>query len=309
MEHAINAHAKVRESRFDRVFDAVNAVIMALIVIIMLYPLYYTVIVSFSDPYLMLRGEIFLYIKGFTLDSYEYMVREKSIWTGYYNSILNTAIGTVYALAVTIPCAYAMSRKGIKGKGAIMGYFVFTMYFGGGLIPSYILIRQLHLLNTRWALIIPAAMSVYNMIIARTFYQSNIPDELYEAAKIDGASEFRIFFSVVLPLSGAIIAVIALYLAVGHWNSYFNALIYIDDRKLYPLQMVLRAILVQSQQLQNIDPNSVTPDELVEMMRKQMLATTMKYALIIIASLPMLMIYPFVQKHFVKGVMIGALKG
>ena len=147
------------------------------------------------------------------------------------------------------------------------------------------------------------------MIIARTFYQSNIPEELYEAARIDGASEFTTFFKVVLPLSGAIIAVIALYVAVGHWNSYFSALIYISDKNLYPLQMVLRAILVQSQQLQNIDPNSVTPDEMVEMMRKQMLSTTMKYALIIISSLPMLIIYPFVQKHFVKGVMIGALKG
>ncbi len=299
----------MRETRADRIFNAVNMIIMLLIVIIMLYPLYYTVIVSFSDPYLMLRGEIFLYIKGLTLDSYKYMFEEKLIWTGYLNSIINTAVGTLYALALTIPCAYAMSRRDIKGKGAIMSYFVFTMYFGGGMIPSYILIKQLNLLDTRWALIIPAGFSVYNMIIARTFYQSNIPDELYEAARIDGASEFRTFFSIVLPLSGAIIAVIALYVAVGHWNSYFSALIYISDKNLYPLQMVLRAILVQSQQLRNIDPNSVTPDELVEMMRKQMLATTMKYALIIISSLPMLMVYPFVQKHFVKGVMIGALKG
>lgn len=304
-----NSRKRIKETAFDRVFDMFNLFIMLLIVVIMLYPLYYTVIVSFSDPYKFLRGEIFFYIKGFTLDSYKYMVSEKSIWTGYYNSIINTAIGTVYALAITIPCAYAMSRKGIKLKGAIMGYFVFTMYFGGGMIPAYILVRQLELVNTRWALIIPAGMSVYNMIIARTFYQSNIPDELYEAAKIDGASEFKIFGKIVLPLSGAIIAVIALYVAVGHWNSYFSALIYISDKNLYPLQMVLRAILIQSQQLQNIDPNSVTPDELVEMMRKQMLAVTMKYALIIIASLPMLIIYPFVQKHFVKGVMIGALKG
>ena len=300
---------RIHESRADRIFNAINMIIMLIIVVVMLYPLYYTIIVSFSDPYRMLRGEIFLYIKGFTLDSYSYMFQEKSIWTGYLNSIINTAIGTVYALIVTIPCAYAMSRRGIKGKGAIMGYFVFTMYFGGGMIPGYILIKQLGLLNTRWALIIPAAMSVYNMIIARTFYQSNIPEELYEAAKIDGASEFTTFLKVVLPLSGAIIAVIALYVAVGHWNSYFSALIYISDKDLYPLQMVLRAILVQSQQLQNIDPNSVTPDEMVEMMRKQMLSTTMKYALIIISSLPMLIIYPFVQKHFVKGVMIGALKG
>ena len=312
MEHAVKTvHRKssIKETRADRIFDIVNTLIMLFIVVIMLYPLYYTVIVSFSDPYKFLRGEIFLYIKGFTLESYEYMISEELIWTGYLNSIINTVIGTLYALVLTIPCAYAMSRKNIKGKGAIMGYFVFTMYFGGGMIPGYILIRQLGMIDTRWALIIPAGMSVYNMIIARTFYQSNIPDELYEAAKIDGANEFSIFFKIVLPLSGAIIAVISLYVAVGHWNSYFSALIYLNDRNLYPLQMVLRAILVQSQQLKNIDPNSVTPDEMLEMMRKQMLAVTMKYALIIIASLPMLIIYPFVQKHFVKGVMIGALKG
>ena len=299
----------IRKSHFDSVFNFVNIFLVSLILVLMLYPLYYTVIASFSDPYKVLRGEVMFTIKGITLDSYKYILRETLIWSSYKNSILITLFGTIYALAVTIPCSYALSRKDLKGRNIITTYFLITMYFSGGMIPAYILIKQLNLLDSIWALIIPAAFSTYNMIITRTFYQSTIPYEFYEAAKIDGASEYQIFLKIVLPLSGAIMAVVALYVAVGHWNSYFGALIYINTPKKYPLQLVLRSILIMNQKIESIDVSHVNPEELEELMRRQMVAQTMKFSLVVIASLPMLIIYPFVQKYFVKGVMIGGLKG
>ncbi|NLV48948.1 MAG: carbohydrate ABC transporter permease [Clostridiaceae bacterium] len=306
----MSAKKTVRGSRFDQVFGLCNVTMLILIVIAMMYPLYYTIIASFSDPYRVLRGEVLVAIRGFTLDSYNYLFQEKLIWSGYLNSIFITATGTVYALAVTIPCAYALSRKLVKGRMVIMTYFVITMYFSGGMIPSYVLIKQLGLIDSTWSLILPAAFSAYNMIITRTFYQSTIPDEFYEAAKIDGASEFQIFFRIALPLSTAIMAVIALYVAVGHWNSYFSALIYINTPGKYPLQLVLRAILIMNQQIQSLDVSSISDsEELADLMRRQMISQTMKYSLVIVASLPMLMFYPFIQKYFVKGVMIGGLKG
>ena len=299
----------MKRTKFDHSFDAINIFIMAILLLIMLYPLYYTIIASFSDPYAMLRGEVFLGIKGFTFASYKEVFKRDSIWTGYLNTSFYTVAGTILALAVTIPCGYALSRRGIKGKGIIMGLFVFTMYFSGGMIPFYILVKGLGLLNTRGVMIIPAAFSVYNMIVVRTFYQSTIPEELYEAAMVDGGSQLYILTRIVLPLSSAIIAVISLYVAVGQWNSYFNALIYIDRSELYPLQLILRSIIMQSQKLQITGNENMSSIELQDLMRKQMTAETMKYSLIIISSLPMLIAYPFVQKHFVKGVMIGAIKG
>ena len=298
-----------RSKYSSKKFDVILIIFLCLIGVIYLYPIFYTIIASFSDTYAVLRGEVKFWFKGFNIDAYRFVFNYKQIWSGYMNTIIYTAVGTVYALLITIPCAYAMSRKNIKGKSIIMIYFVFTMYFSGGLIPSYLLVRSLGMLDSRQALIIPAGMSVYNMIIARTFYQSSIPNELYEAAKIDGANEFRTFFQIALPLSGAIIAVIALYVAVGHWNSYFAALIYITDRSLYPLQLVLRGILIMNQNIDIQDVVNLSPEEAAELMRRKILAESMKYSLIIIASLPVLAAYPFVQKYFVKGIMIGALKG
>ncbi len=299
-----------RRTMSDRAFDTVNLILLIIITLIIIYPLYFTVIASFSDPYEVVKGHVLILPKGITFEPYTNVFRNDDIWIGYKNSLINTVITVLYNLIVTIPAAYVMSRKGLKGKGALMAYFVFTMYFGGGLIPHYLLVKGLGLLNTRWALIIPAGFSVYNMIIARTFFMSNMPDELYEAAKIDGSSEFGTFFRIALPLSGAIIAVIALYVAVGTWNSWFPVLLYVTDKKLFTLQYVLRAILIQNQELSIINVDSMDNTEAIaSLMRRKYMAEGMKYSIIFIASLPMLIAYPFVQKYFVKGVMIGALKG
>ena len=299
---------KVRRSTFDRVFDAVNVALLVIVILIILYPLYFTVIASISDPYELMGGNVILLPKGFTMEPYTNIFKNEEIWIGYANSILYAGVGTIYARALTMPAAYVMSRN-IKGHNLFMAYFMFTMYFGGGLIPTYVLIKNLGMLDTRAAMILPSGLSVYNMIIVRTFYKSNIPNELLESAKIDGANDFRIFFQIALPLSGSIIAVIALYCAVGHWNSYMNALIYLNDSDKYPLQLILRNILMENQMLKNIDVNSMSSIQMEAMMRRSMMAESMKYALIFVSSLPVLVAYPFVQKHFVKGVMIGALKG
>lgn len=296
-------------TRFDKVFDFVNVALMAVLMVIILYPLYFTVIASFSDPYRLMRGEVLFLPKGITLDAYKNVLKNDEIWMGYLNTILYASTGTVYALAITIPTAYALSRQELRGRSVFMGYFMFTMYFSGGMVPGYVLIKQLGLLNTRYAMVIPAGMSVYNMIIANSFFKSSIPKELYEAARIDGANEYRTFFQVALPLSGAIIAVIALYTLVGHWNSYFAALLYLNDDAKFPLQLVLRNILLENQQLKIMETSSLDTKQLEAIQRRAMMAETMKYALIFISSLPVLAAYPFVQKYFVKGVMIGAVKG
>lgn len=296
------------KTKRDRTFDIVNLSLLVLLVAIILYPLYFTVIASFSNPVEVMNGRVLVWIRDFTVESYANVFRNDEIWTGYANTIFYTAVGTAYALMLTIPCAYSMSRRGLKGKNAVMAFFVVTMYFSGGMIPSYLLIKNMQLIDTRWVLILPAGMSVYNMIVTRTFYQSNMPEELYEAAKIDGANEFTIFFRIALPLSGAILAVMGLFYAVGQWNSYFSALMYINDKALYPLQLVLRNILLLNQQLQ-MDMTSMSAAQIKDVVKRAMMAETMKYALIFISSLPILILYPFVQKFFVQGVMIGSVKG
>ncbi|MBE6883541.1 MAG: carbohydrate ABC transporter permease [Ruminococcaceae bacterium] len=302
--------AMQRQTMSDKTFDIINLVLLLAITLVVLYPLYFTVIASFSDPYAVVRGEVLLFIKDFTIEPYKNVFVNDEIWIGYFNSIVNTAVSVIYNLALTIPAAFVLSRKTLKGRNIFMGFFVFTMYFGGGMIPGYLLVKNLGLMNTRWALIIPAGFSVYNMIIARTFFQSTFSEELFEAAKIDGCSVFGIFFKIVLPLSGAIVAVIALYVAVGHWNSWFGALLYITKKELYPLQYILRSILIQNQEMNVISTEGMQNAEMIQyFMRRRYMAEGMKYSLIFISSLPMLIAYPFVQKYFVKGVMIGAIKG
>ncbi|HHV12821.1 MAG TPA: carbohydrate ABC transporter permease [Clostridiales bacterium] len=292
----------------NKIFSAINGCLLLLILIIIVYPLYYTVIASFSDPELVVSGKVLLTIKKFTLDAYRNIVSNNSIIIGYRNSILYTVIGTLYDLCLTIPAAYALSRKELKGRNFFMGIFVFTMYFSGGMIPQYMLIDRLNLIDTFWVMIIPSGLSVFNLIVARTYFNSNFSQELNDAAKIDGCGEFGVFFRIVLPVSGAIIAVMSLYYAVGHWNSFFPALLYINDSKLYPLQLVLRNILVLNQTML-MDIESLTTDQVSLAVRLSYLAETMKYSLVFIASVPMLIAYPFVQKYFVKGVMVGAVKG
>ena len=234
-------------------------------------------------------------------------LRESSLFIGAYDEETDTACGVLVNLGVTIPTAYALSRKDFALKKPITLFYIVTMFVGGGMMPTYLIVRDTGLLNTMWALILPGAMGVYNMIVARTFFTTNIPVELMEAAKLDGCGNTRFFAYIVLPLSGAIIAILFLYYGVGHWNSYFSALLYITDRKMYPLQLELRNILLQNSV--NMSSRVLTEAELKEKERLEALKEMMKYSLIIISSIPVLVIYPFVQKHFVKGVMIGSVKG
>ena len=293
-------------SKKDRVFEGFINLTLIIVLITALYPLYYTVIASISDPLMVTGGRVWLFPRNITMDSYKNVFANKEIWTGYSNTIIYTVLATSLDLAVTITCAYALSKKRLAGKNMIMGIFVFTMYFNGGLIPNYILIKSLGWVDTLWVMIIPGALSVYNMIITRTFYQNNVPDELYEAARIDGSTEIGMFFRILIPLSAPIIAVMALFYGVGHWNQFFNAMIYLNDHKLFPLQLILRNILLMNQQMVM---DNMTTEQMDSIARRAQLAETMKYALIFISSFPVLVIYPFMQKYFVKGVMIGAIKG
>jgi putative aldouronate transport system permease protein len=290
-------------SRGDRVFDAINTLLLVLITVIVLYPLVFVLSASISEPSVVARGQLWLLPKGVNFVGYERVFQNKEILTGYMNTIVYTLIGTVINLVLTICAAYPLSRPDFRGRNVITAVIVFTIFFSGGLIPSYLLVKNLGMLNTIWALIIPNAISVYNVIIMRTFFQSSIPQEIQEAASIDGCNNFRILLRVVLPLSMPIIAVMVLFYAVGHWNAFFNALIYLSDRAKYPLQLILREILIQGQMAAMID---MADDSLA---KKLMEVEVIKYAVVVIANLPVLLLYPLLQKYFVKGVMIGALKG
>lgn len=301
----------MKKSKSDRAFDTVNVIIMIVILFIMIYPIYFTVIASFSEPREVVEGNVFLWIKGFTLDGYINVFKSDRIWTGYGNTIIYTILGTCFNLILTIPTAYVLSKKRMYGRTFLSMYFAFTMYFGGGLIPTYLLVKDLGLVNKPITLIILGGISIYNMIVARTFYQTSIPEEIYEAAEVDGCSEFGKFFRIALPLSAPIIAVMALYYSVGHWNDYFTALVYVTKSDYHPLQLVLRSILIENQtMLKSLEMSGqAVYDQIEYLTRMAYMAEAMKYAVIFIASLPLLVAYPFVQKHFVKGVMIGAIKG
>lgn len=297
---------KAMRTQSEIVFDTVLTVVTVLVALVCLYPIYFTVIASFSDPTLVVTGKVLFLPKGFTLDSYKEIVKYDSILTGYGNTLIYTSLGTCYNLILLIPAAYALSKKAMVLRNGLMVYFVFTMYFSGGLIPYYLQLKSLGLINNPLVMIIPSALNVYNLIITRTFFESNFSETLSEAARIDGAGEFRIFFQLALPLSGAIIAVMTLYHAVAHWNSYFNALLYLNKPQYYPLQLVMRQILTTTQFMND---DMVMSSQLAEeIIRRKYVAETLKYALVILANLPVLIAYPFVQKYFVKGVMIGAIK-
>lgn len=295
-------------SKSDRLFDIINYGCLTVIFVIVLYPLLFTVVVSVSDPVLASTGQIWLVPRGLHWEAYRNVFHSPEIWTGYYNTFIYTVGGTALNLVVTLTCAFALSRKRLVGKNAIMGIFVFTMFFHGGLIPSYMLVKDLGMIDTRWALILPGAISVLYMIITRTFFQSTIPEEMYEAAKMDGSSDIGMLRRIALPLSAPIVAVMGLFYGVWHWNQFFNALIYLNDRDLYPLQLVLRNILLLNQQL-HMDVSSMTSEEMEYIAKRAMMAESMKYALVFIASFPVLAAYPFVQRYFVQGTMIGSLKG
>ena len=299
---------RIRTNRNDRIFEMINMTLIAMIIVICVYPIYFTLMASISEPNEVISGHVYLWPIKLTLDSYRNILNYSQVWTGYLNTIFYSVFGTAYNLLLLIPASYAMAKKTLKGKNIFMVYFVFTMYFSGGLVPYYLLLKSLGFIDNPFVMIIPGAFSVFNMIIARTFFQTNIPESLTEAAKIDGASEARIFVQIVLPLSGSIIAVFTLFNAVGQWNSYFNAMLFLNNSKFYPLQLVLRKILVLNENI-NTSSYVMSDDMMDDLIRRQKLAQTMKYALIIISNLPVLIAYPFVQKYFVKGVLIGSIKG
>ena len=302
--------AVIRRTRADKIFDTCNAVLMVLLLLITLYPLYFVLIASVSDGYEVAKGNVFAIPKGITFESYMNVFRESRIWLGYRNTIFYAVFGTAFSLILTIPSAYALSKKTLPGRGAISIFFLIPMYFNGGLIPTYLVMKQINMVDQWYSLIFIAASSVYNMIVTRVYFQSNVPEELYESARIDGASELRTFFSTALPLVKPIIAVMTLFFAVARWNDYFNALIYTTDNDYLPLQLVLRSILLNSQTaLQKVDTSSMDADAIKNAARLAYMAEAMKYALIVVSSAPLLIAYPFVQKHFVKGMMIGAVKG
>ena len=285
----------------DRVFYAVNTILLALLALIVIYPLYFIIIASFSDPDAVLAGQVILYPVRVTFEGYAKILQRTDVWRGYLNTIIYTLLTVVLSLAVTIPGGWALSRKTIPGKKFLMIYFIIPMFFGGGLIPFYNVMSGLVLINTIWAIILPSILSVWNLFMTRTFFESSIPDGLVEAAKIDGAGEFRIFTLLVIPLSKAILAVMALYYAIGQWNSYFNAMIFLQNENLYPLQLVLKEILIASE-----STTGGSGETILEQFRT---ANLIKYVSVIVSSAPVMLLYPFVQKYFAQGVMIGSLKG
>lgn len=301
-------NSSIHESRGDKLFGIVNGMIVLLIVLLTAYPLYFTIIASLSDPYSVVSGKVYIFPKGVTFEAYTNIIKEKQIWLGYRNTLFYTVFGTMFNLLLTITCAYVLSKRYLPGRKLLNWVYLIVMYFSGGLVPTYILIRNLNLLDTPLVLILIGGINIYNMIVARSFYAMSIPDELYEAAKIDGCNEWNSFIRIAIPLSAPIIAVMALYYGVSHWNSYFNALIYTSSKKLQPLQLVLRNILILNQDSFSIEESS-SAEDIAYMARRAYLVQTMKYALIFIASLPVIAMYPFVQRFFVKGVMIGSIKG
>lgn len=290
------------ESMGDRCFDIILNLLAVLIIIIVLYPLIFVLSASFSDPDYVLNGEVVFLPKGFTLEPYKMVFENKDIWMGYRNSIIYTVLGTTISIILTVMLAYPLSRKDMPHRRLITLFILFTMYFNGGMIPSYLLVKNLGLYNTIWAVILPVAISTYNFIVCKTFFENSIPREIYESAMMDGSGDIRTLLQIVLPLSTSIISVLILYYAVDFWNAYFNALIYLQDDSLFPLQIILRNILLVGQ-TEQMGSNSVGMGEKIKM------AEAIKYSVIVVSSVPVLLIYPFVQKHFVKGVMIGAVKG
>ena len=295
---------KIRGINADRVFYGVNGLLGALFILVTLYPLIFVVSASFSSGEALMRGEVWLLPKGVNLDAYRTIFKMPEILRGFVNSLFYTALGTAVNVVFTVLAAYPLSRKDLYGRPVLMFLFAFTMMFSGGLIPTYLLVRDLKLLNSVWALILPGALSVWNMTITMNFFRGNLPDEMLEATQIDGCSDVQFLWRFAVPLSKSILAVIALLYAVGHWNSYFSALIYLTDARKYPLQLVLRDILINNQ----LDISSSQMD-VQTMLRKEYLQDLLKYAIIVVSTVPMMILYPFVQKYLVKGVMLGSLRG
>ncbi len=298
---------KRSSSRQDAIYDVIIFIILTFLFLIVAYPLYFIIISSISSPGAVAAGEVVLRPIGLTFKGYEEVFKNDQFISGFINSLIYTFFGVILNLSVTLPTAYAVSRDRFGGKKFVTIFYMITIFVSGGMIPTYLVVKNMHMLDSMFALIVPGAMGVYNMIIARTFFKSNLSQELHDAAAIDGCGEAKFFFSIALPLSKAIIAVLVLFCGVGHWNSYFSALLYMETDTKYPLQLVLRSILIQHQT--SMAETVTTPAQSQAFEEKRQLMELMKYSLIIVSSVPVLVMYPLVQKHFVQGVMIGSIKG
>lgn len=293
------------QSASDKIVMAFVYLFLGLALIIVLIPLLNILASSFSSPDAVTRGEVFLLPVGFTTMAYKAVVQYRDIVTGYVNSFQYALVGTAVNLTVTMLAAYPLSKKGFPIKRFVMVIFTVTMLFNGGMIPTYLVVKKLKLINSFWAMILPGAVNVWNIIVTRTYIQTNIPDSLNEAASLDGCDDWRFFLKIVLPLCVPVIAVNALMFAVGYWNSYFNALLYLNDSGKYPLQLFLRNILIQNQ----FDISMIGSVDVATQAARQNLASLLKYAVIVVASLPVLVLYPFIQKYFIKGMLVGSIKG
>jgi putative aldouronate transport system permease protein len=287
----------------DKWFEAVIYALLAVVAVLVLYPLVFVLSASISDPASVLNGDMWLWPMDLSFVGYKKVLENSDLLNSYLNTIIYTVVGTAINLVMTVLAAYPLSQKSFYGRNVITAIMVFTMFFSGGLVPAYMLVKQLGMLNSMWALIIPGAVSVWNIVIMRTFFQKSIPGEIQEAAAIDGCSDWKTLWRIVLPLSMPILAVMVLFYAVGHWNAYFNALIYLTDREHYPLQLILREILIKDEMEGMVNVGDGSHAKTI------MDQEAVKYAVVVIANLPILLLYPFLQKYFVKGIMIGALKG
>lgn len=296
----------MRFSLSDHAFNVLNRIFILLVTLIIIYPLVFVISASISDPAAVSTGKMWLWPVDISFDGFRRVFKNEAIWVGYRNTIVYTTVGTLLHLLVLLPCAYALSRKEVMGRKFFLWIILFTMLFNGGLIPTYLVVKALGMINTMWAIVIPGVVGAWSILVARAFFEQNIPKQLIEAAEIDGASDFYVFWKVALPLSLPIIAVMALFQAVGLWNQYFNALIYLSDQKLYPLQLVLRQILVLNETgVEGFGGGAATAESFVDQVKT---ASLIKYAVIIVSALPLLIVYPFLQRFFVKGVLIGSVK-
>ena len=301
--------SRIKLSGADRTLVIINGILLFLFTIIELYPLIFVLSASISDPDAVANGEMILWPVGLDLGGYKFIFDYKAIWSGYANTIFYTVLGTLVNLFLTLPAGYALSRRDLKFRGIFMVFFMITMYFSGGMIPTFLIVKQLGLYNTRMAMLLITGVSTYNLIVCRTFFANTIPWELHEAARIDGANDFRTFARIVLPLSSPIIVVMILYYAVGHWNSYFNALIYLNDKDKWPLQLQLRKILILGEFMKEAIAQGTGNEDYDAMLKQIDQINMIKYGIIVVASLPMLIVFPFLQKYFSQGIMIGSVKG
>ncbi|MDR3120438.1 MAG: carbohydrate ABC transporter permease [Clostridiales bacterium] len=296
-----NAKPK-RAAAADPIFDIVDALIMAVVCVVIAYPLYYVLVASFTEPHIVTSGKFLLYPEQFYAGGYQRILKYPPIWSGYRNTVLYTVVGTVISLCVTIPAAYSLSRRDMAGRRFLMFLFTLTMFFSGGLIPLYMLIRGIGIYGSLWSVTLPTAVSVWNLIICRTFFETSLPFELYEAAELDGCSNFGFFFRVALPLSSTVVAVMILFYSTAQWNMFMNALMFLSDSDKMPLQVILRNLILINQ------VNQLSTD-MTAVAEQQKLADQLKFGIIVVAALPLLCVYPFIQKYFARGIMIGSIKG